>query len=206
MIRPLLAAALVLCSMPAFAEETDDVRQPDLLYACGTGEDALQGMLKLVADYDEDDDSFTNLQFLESDQGSQAAPWPGDSEVLEPAFRFSNSDGPDGYFWDFASLHGADTWHLFYVSVAADEPDEVDSSVAGLAVVDPAGTVTVQILCGESPTAYFMDLKPLVGCDEANPLGVPACSFDHAPPREKSLLETYPWLDQVMPADWRFRK
>ncbi len=208
MFRRLLAVALLLAATSLTLAQEDDTENidtnPVLLLACGTGEDALQGMLTMAADQYEDG-SVTNLHFHETHFGVEAALWPGYGNVPEPAFLFSNSDGPDGYFWDFTSLHGTDIWHLFYVSVAATEPDEADSSVAGLAVVDAAGKLTRKVLCGESPTAYFSDLEPLVGCDQTNPLGSAACSMDNPPRRDKPLLETYRWLDAVMPAEWQFR-
>jgi hypothetical protein len=212
MFRRLIAISLLLASTSAtFAQELDpDIdtenidTNPVLLLSCGTGEDARQGQLKMVADQYEDG-SMTNLQFHEAHFGIEAAIWPGYGEVPEPAWRFSNSDGPDGYFWDYTAQVRGDVWHLFYVSVAATEADEVDSSVAGLAVVDATGKLIRHVQCGETPIAYFFDLEPLTGCDETNPFGAAACSLDGQPRRETSLLETYPWLETLMPADWQFR-
>lgn len=190
MFRTLLALLLVAAASPIAARAGELSEVP--VFACGTGEDALEVMLQLRSGVTEDG-TVATIQFIEQNPHSRLAPWPEDGFDARERMMFSNSHGPEGYVFVVRwSNHGLD--YALYSHVKPDNEDGIAEGDAGLVVLDADGAVKRRVACAEPPSVYLDLLSEGTTCDEVNPIGAAACDVFNPPIRRAPLATYYPWL------------
>jgi hypothetical protein len=192
MFRPLLALLLVAAVLPVWAEERDDGLSTISVFACGTGEDASEGMLALRGGTTEDG-SIRAIQFVEEDQGIETAPWPVAGTDGKARMVFSNTHGEEGYLfvvrWNKDGLA-----YALFSQVKPKNEDGIAEGNAGLVVSDAEGTVQRTVLCSERPSVYLDLLSEATSCDLESPMGAASCDLFNPPTRTMPLSVLYPWL------------
>lgn len=175
----LLPIALVAgCTNAAFAD--DEAAAPDRvpLYVCGTGDDAAGGYLQLTGVARADDNSvFDDLRFERMSADDQPL-WSFPPAGVDPrtAFRFSHSDGPEGYLVTIRFADAGTSYTLYSLTTPADpdDPDTVMGAAGGL-VSTRDGKPVEDIECGESPYEFIEYMRRSMSCDTASPYGPAAC-------------------------------
>lgn len=157
--------ALVCLTHPALSEEVSEpVRE--LLYVCGVGPTAEEGVLRLTGVIHDQADAHTDLQFYAELLGEAPISFPANHEPGEGNFFFSNTDGPDGYLVSIRFSQGATKYRLYSLSIPPDphDPSDLGGGDAGLVITKPDGS-SHTISCSEPAYEFIVYMRNAMTCD-----------------------------------------
>lgn len=162
----------------------EDGRLP--LYSCGTGETAEEGWLQLDGVALESGPYIDlRLEQHSADGLDYRFPPPGvDSKTV---FRFSHSNGPEGYLVNIRFIDRGTTYTLYSLYNPPDpsDPDDAGGATGGL-IGSRDGALVSDIECGENPYEFIEYMRLSMNCDTLNPLGEAACA-EYEPKRNAPL-------------------
>ncbi|MDB5537307.1 MAG: hypothetical protein JWQ65_2182 [Devosia sp.] len=166
---------LPLLSVPTFADE------PFRLFGCSVG-DSQSDFISLYG-VEQDDGTWTRLQFLIAKNGIIAALVPGQPLAGSGPFYFSNSDGPEGYYaqvrfnWDGRGY----LLHMLDIPPEPGQDDDMGGRWAGVQITEPTGA-SYDLPCGETDE-YIGYMARAMNCDMTNRYGAAGCDFAVRPER-----------------------
>ena len=162
---------------PAMAQEEDEEWRRQPLFSCGTDSDGGEGYLDISA-IEVAAGVWDDLRFERRANvtGDVVYTFPVKDVDYRTAFRFSHSDGEEGYLVSIRWEDGGSDYVYYSLYIPPDSrmEDDVGGGEAGLAI-SKDGALVERVSCTERPYMFISYMRESMSCDTANPYGPEAC-------------------------------
>jgi hypothetical protein len=153
------------------------------LYQCGTEQG---GGIDLCANGEPEAWTGAQISVSPAQGAKQSLVFPKHPADGLKAFRFSHSNGKDGYLVNIRFDRGQNRYRLFslYTPPASNDENALGGGDAGLEISGKDGKVKSTIQCSEVPYEFIGYMQQAFACDLDTPYGAAGCAYD-APDRDK---------------------